>query len=121
MVEKQRLDKPYNLEERTLKFSKEVIILCKKLPKDIVNLKLIGQLVDAATSVGANYREANEALSKKDFSHRMKITRKECKECSYWLELVKQANTNLDGEIDSFIAETRELRNIFTAIIDKSA
>ena len=113
-------DKPYNLEERTLKFSREIIVLCKKLPKDTINMKLVGQLVDSATSVGANYREANEALSKKDFAHRMKITRKECKESSYWLELLKEANTNLDGEIDSFIKETKELRSIFTAIIDKS-
>ncbi|MBM3245742.1 MAG: four helix bundle protein [Candidatus Omnitrophica bacterium] len=90
--------KIYNLEERTLEFSKGIIRLCGKLPKDVINLRLIGQLIDASGSVGANYREANEALSKKDFIHRMKITRKECKESSYWLELLKQANQASQGK-----------------------
>lgn len=112
--------KPYNLEERTLLFAKDIIKYCQKIPKDIVNLKLIGQLVDAATSVGANYREANEALSKKDFAHRMRITRKECKESSYWLELLKENNPKLKEETETFIKESKELRNIFTSIIDKS-
>src|SRR3989344_1850196 len=105
-------NKPYNLEERTLKFSREIIVFCKKLSKDAINMKLVGQLVDSATSVGADYREANEALSKKDFTHRMKITRKECKESSYWLELLKEANSNLDGEINLFIQETKESGSI---------
>lgn len=63
-------DKPYDLEERTLEFAKGIIRLCKRLTKDIINIKLIGQLVSSAGSVGANYREANEAVSKKDFIHR---------------------------------------------------
>ncbi len=73
----------YDLEERTLEFAKSIIRFCRKLPKDTINLKLISQLIDASGSVGANYREANEAVSKKDFIHKMKITRKECKESSY--------------------------------------
>jgi len=112
--------KPYDLEERTLEYAKETIGLCKKLSKDVINLKLIGQLINAAGSVGANYREANEALSKKDFAHRMKITRKECKESSYWLELIKEANGTFEGEINRQIKESKELRNIFTSIIDKA-
>ena len=113
-------NKPYDLEKRTLKFAKDVIKLCKKLHRSIINMKLIGQLVDAAGSVGANYREANEALSKKDFAHRMKITRKECKESSYWLELLKEENPNFIDEISELAGESQELRNIFTAIINKS-
>ncbi len=112
--------KVYDLEERTLEFAKGVIRLCKELQKDTINFKLIGQLVDAAGSVGANYREANESLSKKDFIYRMKITRKECKESSYWLDLLKAANPKSEAEIDEFIKESRELRSIFTSIIDKS-
>lgn len=112
-------NKPFNLEDRTLKFAQEIIDLCKKLPQDVINIKLIGQLISASGSVGANYREANESLSKKDFAHRMKITRKECKESTYWLELVKQANLNFKEEIDLFIKESKELRNIFTSIIEK--
>lgn len=111
---------PYNLEERALAFAKGVVRLCKKLSNDVVNFKIIGQLINASGSVGANYREANEALSKRDFTHRMKITRKECKESSYWLELLKEANQKFTEEIDDFIKESRELRNIFTAIIDKT-
>ena len=111
---------PYDLEERTLKYAKDIIKLCKKLPKDIINLRLIGQLIDASGSVGANYREANEAVSKNDFLHRIKITRKECKESSYWIELLKVANQKFGVEMDTFIKESQELRNIFTSIIEKS-
>jgi four helix bundle protein len=114
------LNKPYDLEKRTLEFAKDVIKLCKKLSRSIINMKLIGQLVGAAGSVGANYREANEALSKKDFAHRMKITRKECKESSYWLELLKEENPDFVDEISELVGESQELRNIFTAIINKS-
>jgi len=113
-------NKPYNLEERTLEFAKAIVMLCKSLPKDVVNTKLIGQLVNSAGSVGANYREANEALSKKDFIHRMKITRKECKETSFWLELLKEADNNSTNVLDGLIKESQELRNIFTSIINKS-
>lgn len=108
------------LEERTLKFAKEVIGLCRRLSRNTITNELVSQLVRSAGSVGANYREANEALSKKDFAHRMKITRKECKECSYWLELMKENNAERASEIDRLIGESRELRNIFTAIINKS-
>ena len=72
----------FDLEERTSEFSKTVIRLCKQLPEKIINRELIGQLFRASGSVGANYREANDALSKKDFRHRIKITRKESKEGS---------------------------------------
>jgi four helix bundle protein len=113
-------DKPYDLEKRTFEFSKEVIALCKKVAKNMISLRLVDQLIRSATSVGANYREANEKLSKKDFIHRMKIARKECKETTYWLELLKEVNEQLVEEINVAIQESQELRNIFTAIIDKS-
>ncbi len=113
-------NKPHDLEERTLEYAKGIIKLCKKVQKDVINIKLIGQLINAAGSVGANYREANEALSKKDFLHRMKISRKECKESTYWLELLKEANQTFTDELNNFMKESQELRNIFTAIINKS-
>ena len=113
-------NKPYDLEERTLEFAKMIIRLCKRLPKDTINIKLIGQLISSSGSVGANYREANESLSKKDFIHRMKITRKECKESSYWLELLKEANPKFSEEVDKCIMESKELRNIFTSVINKA-
>ncbi|MFH1728172.1 MAG: four helix bundle protein [Pseudomonadota bacterium] len=112
--------KPYDLEERTLEYAKGIIRLCKKIPNSTINIKLIGQLVNASGSVGANYREANDAISKKDFLYRMKISRKECKESTYWLELLKEANQNYSGDADEFITESKELRNILSSIIKKS-
>jgi four helix bundle protein len=120
MPNEENKDRSHDLEERTLKFAKATINLCKKLARDVINVKLIGQLIRASGSVGANYREANEALSKKDFLHRMKITRKECKESSYWLELLREANPQTTSEIDILFIESKELRNIFTSIINKS-
>jgi four helix bundle protein len=113
-------NKKYDLEDRTLEFAKSVVRLCKKLPKNVVNFKIIDQLIRASGSVGANYIEASEALSKKDFLYRIRITRKECKETTYWLELIKEANIEFGKEIDFHIQESRELRNIFTSIINKS-
>ena len=82
------MDKKYDLEDRTEKFAKDVIQFCRKLPKSTINFELISQVVRAAGSVGANYIEANEALSKKDFANRIKICRKEAKESRYWLKLI---------------------------------
>lgn len=66
----------YDLEERTTEFAKRVIRLCHVLPKNSMNSRLVGQVVGLAGSIGANYREANDALGKKDFIHRLKISRK---------------------------------------------
>ncbi|MBN2483738.1 MAG: four helix bundle protein [Candidatus Omnitrophica bacterium] len=113
-------NKPYDLEKRTLEFAKDVIKLCKMLPKSVISSKIISQLIRSSGSVGANYREANEKLSKKDFIHRMRIARKECKESSYWLELLKEVGEEFMDKINVNIKESKEIRNIFTAIIDKS-
>ncbi len=110
----------YNLEERTLEFLKAVIRLCKKLPKDVVNVEIIRQLIRAAGSIGANYREANEAISKKDFSHRIKISRKESKESHYWPQGLLEANPSFAEEIKPFIQEALELAMIFSSIMNKT-
>lgn len=115
------MGKEYNLEERTEEFAKNVLRLCKKLIKNTINIELIKQLVRASCSVGANYIEANEALSKKDFYHRIKICRKEVKEARYWLKLINSANDNIEKEIDVFIKEATELMNIFGAIVRKAS
>lgn len=91
----------FDLEERTSEFAKSVINLCKKLPHNAINWELIAQLIRASGSVGANYCEANDALSKKDFSHRIKITRKEAKESYYWLDLLSEANPEYQTEVKS--------------------
>ena len=75
----------YDLEERTFQFAKDVRRFVKTLPKTIANIGDTIQLVKSSGPVGANYREANEALSKKDFAIRIKISRKESKESEYWL------------------------------------
>ena len=114
------MTKPYDLEERTLEYAKDIIRLCGKLPKNIINIRIIGQLIDASGSVGANYREANDALGKKDFIHRLKIARKEAKETIHWLELIEEANPELKPRMKEIKQEAIELKNILSAIIDKS-
>ncbi len=94
------MPKEYDLEERTEKFAKDVLQFCKKLPKDTINLELISQVVRASGSVGANYIEANESLSKKDFFHRIKICRKEAKESRYWLRLILSTNLEFVSDFE---------------------
>ena len=111
----------YDLEERTFQFAKAVRLFVKTLPKTIANIEDIRQLVKASGSVGANYREANEALSKKDFLMRIKISRKESKESAYWLRLIHETNTLKNAnEAKSLIQEANELKKIFSSIIEKS-
>jgi len=111
----------YDLERRTLMFAKSVLRLCKKLPVDIINREIISQLVRSSGSVGANYREANDALSKKDFNHRIKITRKEAKETEYWLELLREGNPGYVGEINELLSESIELKKILSTIADRAS
>jgi len=79
--------KPYDLGDRTLKFAKRVVVYVNNLPKLTTNFEIGSQLTRSAGSVGANYIEAEEALSRKDFVMRIKISRKEAKETIYWLKL----------------------------------
>ena len=113
-------DKKYDLEERTLEFAKRVIRLCRKLPEGTVNFKLVDQIIRSAGSVGANYREANDALGKKDFIHRLRIARKEAKETVFWLKLILEANKDKEQEVENLVGECTEIRNILSAIINKS-
>jgi four helix bundle protein len=112
--------KHYDLEDRTFEFARKVRSFVKKLPKSLANLEDIRQLVKASGSVGANYIEANDSLSKKDFSLRIKICRKEAKESRFWLRLVDTGNqTELEQEREQLINESQELMNIFGAILQK--
>lgn len=111
----------FDLEKRTTEFAKEIVRLCKKLHRNPINDRLTGQLVGSAGSVGANYREANDALGKRDFVHRLKIARKEAKEAMHWLELVVEANSDVSSEIAILHREATELKNILSAIISKAA
>ncbi len=111
----------YDLEERTFQFAKAIRLFVKTLPKTIANIEDGKQLIKASGSVGANYREANESLSKKDFKMRIKISRKESKESAYWLRLIHETN-NLKNAYDTkkFIREANKLKNIFSSILEKS-
>ncbi|PLX12220.1 MAG: four helix bundle protein [Marinilabiliales bacterium] len=112
--------KPYDLEERTFEFARDVRIFVKTLSKTIANNEDIKQLIRSSGSVGANYIEANEKLSKKDFLLRMKISRKEAKETTYWLRLIESTNDVNNSTIDNLIKESIELKKILSSIIEKS-
>jgi four helix bundle protein len=113
--------RPYDLEERTFEFARDVRFFVKALPKTTANIEDSKQVVRSSGSVGANYIEANEKLSKKDFLLRMKISRKEAKESVYWLRLIDTTNnletTNVAKDL---IREAIELKKILSSIIDKS-
>ncbi|MDY6836599.1 MAG: four helix bundle protein [Thermodesulfobacteriota bacterium] len=116
-------DKPkqYDLEDRTLAFAKRVRALVKKLKKTMGNMEDGKQVIRASGSVGANYIEANESLSKKDFIMRIKISRKEAKESRYWLRLLDIGDApEQENERKVLVNEATELMNIFGAILVKS-
>lgn len=110
----------YDLEERTLQFSKRILALVKALPPNDINRTLGNQCTRSGTSVGANYREANDALGKQDFIHRLRIARKEAKETAYWLELIIENNPTLAKRMENLLQESRELIKILSAIINNT-
>ncbi|KAA3617683.1 MAG: four helix bundle protein [Calditrichaeota bacterium] len=116
------MPKVYDLEERTFIFAKEVRLFVKQLPRSLANTEDSRQVIRSSGSVGANYREANESLSKKDFLMRMKISRKEAKESEYWLKLIYETNSlENEKEVSNLIQEASELKKIFSSIIEKSS
>lgn len=108
----------YDLEERTLWFAGAVNEYVNRLPIKVSNIENGKQLVRSAGSVGANYIEANEALSKKDFIMRIKICRKEAKESRFWLQLTQPGEESTPK--DQLIGEATELMKIFGSILEKS-
>ena len=113
--------KHYDLEDRTFAFARNVRLLVKRLPNFTANQEDGRQVIRSSGSVGANYIEANESLSKKDFALRIRICRKEAKESRYWLRLL---DTNDSAEFDeqrrALVQESQELMNIFGAILKKT-
>lgn len=108
-----------DLEPRTQAFAMRVRRFVRKLPRDIANNEDAKQLVRSSGSVGANYIEANESLSRKDFGLRIKICRKEAKESRYWLQMFENLPSELAVECDALIQESLELLKIFSAILSK--
>ncbi|OYW20639.1 MAG: four helix bundle protein [Planctomycetales bacterium 12-60-4] len=113
--------KPYDLEERTFEFARDVRKFLKTVPRTIANIEDGRQLIRSSGSVGANYREANESLSKKDFKLRIRIARKEAKESVYWLRLIDTGAADSVNEVrDALTLEATELMRILAAILRKS-
>lgn len=112
-----KTEKIYNLEDRAIKFSEEVILFAKSLKRDVVNTPLISQFVRAATSIGANYCEANGASSKKDFKNKIYICKKEARETKYWLQLIAKNNPEKRDICRRLWKECQELMLIFSKII----
>lgn len=112
--------KIYDLEERTAKFGEDVIAFAKQIPKHVVTIPLIDQLVRAGTSVGSNYCEADCAESKKDFEHKLGICKKEAKETRHWLRMIATAEPQMKVRARELWREANELHLIFISIIKKS-
>ncbi|OGM76366.1 hypothetical protein A2210_01645 [Candidatus Woesebacteria bacterium RIFOXYA1_FULL_40_18] len=110
----------YNLEKRLEKFFERIIKLCKKCPITPITKRIIPQLVASGGSVPANWAEATEAMSKKDFIKSTKICRKEAKESKVWLKGLKIAVNSSDPEFDLLIQEANELTYILTSILTKT-
>ena len=119
--EEQYQTKRYDLQDRTFDFAKRVRVFSRQIPKTLANIEDAKQVVRASGSVGANYIEANESLSKKDFLMRIKICRKEAKECRYWLRLMDAGgDSTVNKHRDDLVREATELTSIFGAILRKS-
>lgn len=113
-----QFENKYDLEDRTTQFSSELIVFCKPCSKDVITTPIISQLIRSGTSIGANYREANGASSRKDFQNKIFICKKEAKETLYWLELIERT---FDEERQKERArklwkEAKELTLIFSKI-----
>ncbi len=118
-MSKAQNSRPYDLRDRTLRFAKMVRNYVRHLPKTVSNIEDARQLIKASGSVGANYVEAEEALSRKDFVLRIKISRKEAKESGYCLELTESKEEQI-MEKQNLIKEATELTKIFGSIVEKS-
>jgi four helix bundle protein len=107
----------FDLEERTGAFGEAVIAFCRKAPLGPITSPIVTQLVKAGTSVGANYGEANDAESRRDFRHKIGICRKESKESMHFLRMMVAAVPRLRSEAAPLWKEARELNLIFGAIL----
>lgn len=112
-------NKIYDLEERTAKFGENVIHFCKKIPENLVTKRLIPQLVGCCTSVGANYCEADDAESKKDFRHKIGICKKESRESKHFLRMMVVAIPEFESDVKFLWQEAKELNLIFNSIYAK--
>jgi four helix bundle protein len=111
-------EKAYNLEERTAQFGENIILFCKIIPQTVITKPIISQIIRSATSVGANYCEANNASSRKDFRNKICICKKEAQETKHWLRMVNACVKEKELEIQKLSCECHELLLIFQKIIN---
>jgi four helix bundle protein len=109
-----------DLEERTLAFAVTVVRIVGALPRDLVSSVVGRQLLKSATSIGANYREANRAESREDFIHKTSLAQKEAAETDYWLEICRQSGIGDPAGVAALAKEARELLAILTTINRKA-
>ena len=110
----------FDLEERTARFGEAIIRFAKKIPQNTVNNRLVSQLVGAGTSVGANYCEADDGVSKNDFRHKIGTCKKEARETKFFLRMVAISQPELKSEARILWQEAKELHLIFCAIWRKT-
>jgi len=113
------MEKRFDLEERTARFGEDLIKLCKTIKEGTVITPIIAQLIRCSTSVGANYCEADDAESRRDFKHKIGICKKESHECKHFLRMLTTALPELKLYIDTLQKEARELNLIFNSIYKK--
>lgn len=109
----------YDLEERTARFGEAIIAFAKSIPKDPVTLPLINQIVRSGTSVGANYCEADDSVSKKEFRNKIGTCKKEARETKYWLRMIAAASSESKAQARVLWQEAKELHLIFASIYRK--
>ena len=115
-----KLPNNYNLEERTAKFGEKIIEFCRNAKQDVITRPIISQLIRSATSVGANYMEANGASSRKDFKNKIHICKKEVQETKHWLRMMTICIPDSREEVKNLWQEAQELTLIFGKIAASS-
>ena len=108
--------KPYDLEERTALFGESIVRFARKVPKDAVTDRLVRQLVGAGTSVGANYCEADDSVSKKEFRQKIGYCKKEARETKFFVRMIVTACPQMKEEAKPLWQEAKELHLIFAKI-----
>lgn len=112
-----KTEQKYDLEERTAKFGENIIEFCKSIKMNSINKPIISQLIRSATSIGANYYEANGASSKQDFKNKIHFCKKEAQETKFWLRMIVKSNPEIRDKAKTLWKETQELTLIFSKII----
>lgn len=112
-------DKNYDLEDRMAKFGEEVLVLCRDIRPDHITRPLITQLVKCSTSIGANYCEADDAVSKKDFKNKIGIAKKEARETKLFIRMLSKVCPDKRDTLKELWSEAKELHLIFNSIYSK--